>query len=140
MFLVHEAFRCRGAEGLVGPNAEAHQQVSILLNTPFYSVEFTISSGKQRLRRLDLFRALGPVDELRTHPAVSDCVVQIVTPGWINGTDRWEMAELAEVWVGSPLVKRVTGATRYVLRDGRTLLEGKDAGDGKLAWSCVYRV
>lgn len=82
------------------------------------------------------------LEQLRQQPRLSLVSVDLMSPGHLNGTGRWQLEPLAEIWEGTVPQTESQRAYVYVLADGRRYADAAlDTPEGELRNKrCVLRL
>jgi hypothetical protein len=86
------------------------------LNTPWFYFQYQVVSEESTFNAVLLFSLLDQLKSLINEPDVIVKNAYVVTPGYVNKSDLWQMDLLNEIRTGLAVQERVT---IYELRDGR---------------------
>jgi len=88
-----------------------------------YSQTYVNDGDIYTLREMAFLSEPEQLDLLRFTPRLKIIAVDLMTPGYMNGSGRWQLETISEVWRGE--VPKIKGevAYIYVLKDGRRYVE-----------------
>jgi hypothetical protein len=116
MFITNKQAEVKGSQAMLEPGHQGwHFVQQHLMSAWFHATIVRCEDGLefQDVVFVDSLQALTPLLEL-TEAGVQVRSVQLVSPGWLNGTGDWHMDTLLEI------ARSQDGASlRYTLHDGR---------------------
>jgi len=86
------------------------------LNTPWFYVQYHVLSNESTFNAVLLFSLLDQLKSLISQPGVVVKNAYVVTPGYVNKSDMWQMDLINEIRTGLVMQEMVT---IYDLKDGR---------------------
>lgn len=108
----------------LAPNGErAWSWVELGLKIPYYFVTVLITDDDVKLERQIIFSDLRTIQELAANPPAHVHLqrVDLLSPGYMNGSSGYQIAQLSEVW-------QANGEHRFIMADGAELnlhMDGK---------------
>lgn len=118
MFHTHSSAEFTIPSGLATPGIQSWQWVELPLLMPYFCVSIN-TGGDEDLRKQFIVAHIEDVLRLLDAPPVNvtgNPEVGLMSPGYMNGTDFYQMSRLKEIWESADGCKN-----KYVMDDGKTL-------------------
>lgn len=116
MFITTKQAEVKGSQAMLEPGHQGWHFVQKNLMSPWFHTTIVRCEGGLEFHDVvfvDSLQALTPLLEI-TEVGVQVTSVQLVSPGWLNGTNDWHMDTLLEI------ARSQDGTSlRYTLHDGR---------------------
>ena len=135
MFITKESAEELLPPGLAGPGVHAWWNVFFPLTIPWFFVTYKSSDSRGQLSHHVVFLSeISHLIELSEVSGLSLTAVELVSPGYMNGTNKWKMSSLEEIWVSVNDDKNNSQEIHsFVLKDGtRYNYSMTDISDTKL--------
>ena len=121
MFITKDSAEETFPPGLAGPGVHAWWNVFLPLTVPWYFVSYSARESDGEFSHQIVFLSeVSHLVDLSKIPDVKITSVELVSPGHMNGTEKWRMDSLAEIWSALDHNKSISSESYiFVIEDGR---------------------
>lgn len=120
-------FKTYQSAEVFNPFAEANEKywsyAEMGLHLPWFYVQYSRNFDDESCHSMFIFSRIEQLQELAENPSVKIIEVNVVTPGYINKSDSWQMGRLTKILKGMGVLEGSDAPIFiYVLTDGTEIL------------------
>lgn len=116
LFETHESAEIKHLSAMVGTGRHVWGWVTQTIARPWFHAMAELRDGESSIKQTVFLATVGQVMLLQDMAEITH--LDLVSPGYLNGSDRWEMRPLAEILEGQEPSGRGPKAHVYVTTSG----------------------